>query len=278
MIKTIQLHYNEGFERALQAAAQAGYTHVSVGFGDIIEELQKNKLSATVCDVKEKLKKHGLICVQTHLPYYSLVLSSDNVDEKTEEAIKGCILLSGEIGARWAVMHPRSGRDFDKKQSFEDNVRDINSYLPIAKQAGTILAVENLPVFPGWATGYHFSSDYKDLCELHDYFGGDKNLCVCWDFGHAHLTKFDHAEALKYVGSRIKCVHMHDNFGYEDDHNIPLVGNCDWHSVIPALMSSGYSGAFTLEARYCDNEGLAGYMRYSHECVSILEKIAEKSL
>lgn len=276
IMKAMQIQYDKTFERALSAARNAGYKYVSVGFGNNIAELQDDAFDKTVAELIEKTKQYGLCCIQTHLPYYSLVVSSDNVDERMETAIKNCIRLSGKIGAKWCVMHPRSGKDFDKKQSFEDNVRDISNYLPKAEESGVMLAIENLPVFPGWPTGYHYSSDYKDLCTLHDYFGADESLCVCWDFGHADLTKFDHIEAIKYVGSRIKCVHIHDNFGYEDDHNIPLVGKCDWNALIPALMSTGYDGAFTLETRYCDNEGLDGFMKYSFECVSILEKTAQK--
>lgn len=276
MIKAVQIHYRENFDIVLEKAKKAGFNHVSIGFGDVVDALLDENYLTTFEDVKQKLEKHSLICVQTHLPYYSLLLSSDNVDDKMETAIKNCIRLSGMLGAKWVVMHPRSGADFDKKLSFKDNVRDIKNYLPIAREADILLAVENLPVFPGWPTGYHYSSDYKDLCELHDYFEGDPNLCICWDFGHAGLTKgLDHVEALKYVSSRIKCVHIHDNFKSDDDHLVPFLGENKWDELIPTFIKSGYDGAFTLEIKYCDNAGLQGYLNYSYECVTELEKIAK---
>ena len=241
-----------------------------------LDGLSDENYRKTLADIEQKLDKYGITCIQTHLPYYSLLLSLDKVDEKIETAIKNCIRLSGKLGAKWVVMHPHSGVDFDKKQSLQDNIRDIKNYLPLAREANIMLAVENLPVFPGWSTGYHYSSDYKDLCELHDYFNNDPNLCVCWDFGHAGLTKgLDHIEALKYVGNRIKCVHMHDNFKSEDDHLVPFLGENNWHELIPALMSGGYNGSFTLEINYCDNQGLQGYLNYSYENICILEKISE---
>ena len=49
------------------------------------------------------------------------------------------------------------------------------------------------------------------------------------------------------MGSRIKMLHIHDNFRNDDTHVVPFGGNIPWEQVMCALKDVGYSGAFNYE-------------------------------
>jgi type I restriction enzyme S subunit len=44
------------------------------------------------------------------------------------------------------------------------------------------------------------------------------------------MMDFDQAEAVRYLGTRIKCTHIHNNFKYHDSHLSPENGDIPWVS------------------------------------------------
>ena len=69
----------------------------------------------------------------------------------------------------------------------------------------------------------------------------------CWDVGHANLGKFDQYENMTVLGSRLKVLHLHDNYGTKDDHSLPFLGTVDWDGVMRALRDIHYEGTFNYE-------------------------------
>ena len=278
MIKAIQIQNVQPgmdlpMERALEAAAKAGFKYVSMGFGSSLAFFEDN-WEETTSYIKAVLDKNGLECVQTHLPYYHLLISAEELDDKMENAIKRCIKASAFLGAKWCVYHPRSAvsKKYDSDAAHEINMKVISGYAEVAKEAGISVALENLPVFPGMPTDYFYTSKYEDLARLHDELN-HPNISVCWDFGHAHLTKFDHVEALEYMGDRIKCTHIHNNGRFDDDHYPPSLGNMDLKAVFGAFAKTGYDGPLTLEVVYNDDETLGSYFKHCYDCVCMIERI-----
>ena len=119
-----------------------------------------------------------------------------------------------------------------------------------------------------------YTSDYVELCDLTDSFKSDK-VSVCWDTGHANLMAFDQPQAIRYVGNRIKCTHIHNNFKDSDSHFPPETGNIDWEKVMAAFKDIGYEGPFTLET-HCryedDDELLKSFAKYNFDCLSYMER------
>ena len=199
------------------------------------------------------------------------------VKEECEFAIKQAIIASGELGGKWCALHPRSSitSGFSVKKALEDNRRDFFGYLELAKKHNTGLAAENLPIFPGLSPSMPFySSDYYDLCELVDSFN-DSSMAICWDTGHAHLMHFDQAEAIKFLGRRIKCTHIHNNDRREDKHFPPDNGSIEWDKVMAAFASFGYDGPLTLETHclYPTEDLLKNFARHNYGCLEYLEKL-----
>ena len=278
MIKAIQVQHTSKnkdaeMERTLESAAKAGFKYVSMGFGSTLAFFE-NDWEYTVNYIKEHIDKNGLKCVQTHLPYYHLLISAEELDEKMETAIKRGIKASANLGAKWCVYHPRSAvsKNYDSEASLITNMKVIAGYAEVAKESGISVALENLPLFPTMPDSPFYTCKYEDLARLHDELN-HPNISVCWDFGHAHLTKFDHVKALEYMGSRIKCTHIHNNLRFFDDHCPPSLGDMDLQAVFGALAKTGFDGPLTLEVNYKVDEVLDSYMAHCYDCACMVERI-----
>ena len=273
MKKAIQMGYNEFFAERCAMAAAAGFDGVAIDFN--IDATRGLDFDRATEDILSVLEKNGVCAVQTHLPFYDLRVSAEEKDAEVEERMKKVIRTTGAIGAKCAVVHPRTSisSGYCRRTSFEENRKSIGSYLDTAVTSGVTIAIENMPIFRSLSTAMPFyTSDYYDLCELCDSFASE-NVKICWDFGHANLMGFDHAEALRFVGARLACMHMHNNFGNDDNHFAPDLGTADFNKLMPVLTEIGYTGALTLETRFYNTEKrvLESFMRHAYETLGWLE-------
>lgn len=274
MIKAIQIPYDELFELKCMLASEAGFRHISVNFNDMKDysEVAWERAPQHISDI---LCKNSLSCVQTHLPYYDLRISAEKLDDEFEHRIIKSIETGGKIGAKWNVYHPRSAitDGFRTKAALEINKRVISGYIEVAEQFQTGIALENLPIFLFAPVMPFYTSNYEDLCDLHDAFHSP-SVSVCWDTGHANLLHFDQANAIRFIGNRIKCTHIHNNGAINDDHNPPDKGNIPWEKVMAAFHDVQYAGPFTLEIRspQQDEDSLREFAAYNFQCLKDLEQ------
>ena len=278
MQKAIQIAYNELFALKCQCAAEAGFKHIAVNFNNVLDK-SEDEWKLMTEDIQRILDENKLKCVQSHLHCYDLLQSSEIPDERSDFAIHQSIIATGALGGKHGVYHPRSSvsTGFRTSVSFEDNRRILSGFLDTAVKSGVSLAVENIPVFPDHCKWQFYSSDFEDLAALVDSFI-DPHICACWDFGHANLMDFPQTEALRYLGTRIKCTHIHNNFGVNDDHATPDTGNIDWYNILPVLAEIGYNGPLTLEThcRYDEPELLRSFARHNYTCIEFLEGLIKK--
>ena len=279
MKKAIQISYDDLFEKKCEFAAMGGFKYIAVNFTGFMDKTQDD-WDRAIEDIERILEKTGIKCIQSHPYYYDLLLSSEIVKEECEFAIKQAIRASGKLGAAWCALHPRSSISggFCSSKSLADNKKAFSEYLEYAHKYDTGLAAENLPIFPHLYPSMPFySCDYEDISVLVDGFADDR-VGICWDTGHANLMAFDQAEAVKTLGSRIKCTHIHNNFRETDNHLSPENGNIEWEKVMAAFAEVGYEGPLTLEThcRYTDNELLKSFARHNYACLEYLERLAAK--
>lgn len=88
---------------------------------------------------------------------------------------------------------------------------------------------------------------YTELIELVDAINLP-HVGINIDTGHSYLRDTKNVEeVVRAVGARLKTLHLHDNYGENDDHQAPGMGYIDWYKVIPALKESPYNGPLMLE-------------------------------
>lgn len=278
MKKAIQIAYNDLFELKCSLAARVGFKSIAVNYTEILgkNEYDWERITERIGEI---LTKNGLDCVQSHPHYYDLLISSEIIDDDMEFAMRQSIISSGKLGAEYCVFHPRSSIStaYRTSASFDDNRRWFESLAECAAKHGTRVAAENLPIFPSQSQLMPFySSNFEDLADLVDAFGGE--VGICWDFGHANLLLWDQAKAIEFLGERIRCTHVHNNFGRRDDHATPDNGNIEWDRVMASLASTAYSGPLTLETHcsYIDTDLLESFASHNLACLDYLERLFNK--
>lgn len=272
MIKAIQIAYDEHFELKCKLASDAGFDGIAVNFHDMTDRSDKAWEEAPE-RILSILKTNNLKPVQSHLPYYDLRISAEELDEEMEKAMLKSIETSGKIGCPWCVYHPRSAvnNGFSSKKALEINQKVISGYIECADKYSTGIALENLPIFRFYPIMSFYTSDWSDLLELTMSFNTE-SAGICWDVGHANLLHLNQAEAIEAFGNKLKCTHIHNNFSDNDDHLPPDQGNVDWKKVIGAMKKIGYKGPLTLEThcRYHDEALLASFAKHNLECLKFI--------
>jgi len=102
-------------------------------------------------------------------------------------------------------------------------------------------------VVPNGTPVHRYCQNPDELCDIADALG----IGICWDFGHANINAkgsgIPQSEALAYVGSRLKVLHVNDNVAEDDLHLPPFIGNTDWKDAMKGLASTGFNGLFNYE-------------------------------
>lgn len=256
----------------LDYVKEAGLDGCDIGLdhGVMLEKNWEN----LVHKAKEELDKRGLECIQVHLPYYDLFLSSEIIRDDVKKQILNSMKAMSILGCKWGAYHPRTAfnNKCNSEISIKDNFNEISIYLEDAIKYNVGIAVENIPIFPDCPMHKFFSADYDELNYLVDSFKSE-NVGICWDFGHANLMPIKQEKAFKILGDKIKITHIHNNYGYCDSHVVPTLGTIDWERVMHAFFECGYKGAFNLEVNYFKmTTELKSYFAHGKDGLCMLEK------
>ena len=80
-------------------------------------------------------------------------------------------------------------------------------------------------------------------------------LGFCFDIGHGNLVHLDFDYFLHTLGNRIKVLHLHDNDGVQDLHQVPFTftktrdntSSTNWPAFIQAMRDIGFNGVLSFE-------------------------------
>ncbi len=89
---------------------------------------------------------------------------------------------------------------------------------------------------------------------MNERFGAEV-LGFCFDSGHANLVGLDFESFLRTLGPRLKVLHLHDNDGITDLHQIPYTfaksreneTSTDWGGFLRGLRAIHYEGTLNFE-------------------------------
>lgn len=182
----------------------------------------------------------GLEVWSVHLPF-SGTLDISVLDDKARAenvAIQTqMIRLAGEFKPKKLVLHPSSEpiTENDRAARIKCAKESIRLLLPIAKEIGAQLCIENLP---RTCLGRN-SEEMKLLIEEFPEVG------VCFDTNHLLIE--DHNMFFKNVGDRIVTLHVSDYDKIDERHWVPGRGVIDWPQFMTNLMHYGYDGVFMTE-------------------------------
>lgn len=141
------------------------------------------------------------------------------------------VIHSGQVDALSAIFYPKLAQNYSFK--FLEKVGKT------ADDLGIQMVIENS--FP---RSYFIHS----IDAMAHFFEEDlsRHFKIALDIGHAFLT-LDLDEYPSRFQGNIQYVHLHDNFGKQDDH-LPLgQGMIDWHQTIKNLLAKGFNGILITE-------------------------------
>ncbi len=190
----------------------------------------------------EQAEKLGLEFETVHGPF---IKANDlwEAGEKGREYLKflkhNIIDVCNRIHVTKLVMHVTVGNTAPSVN--DKGLALFKELCDYAKEKNVHIAFENLEPLP------HIDAVLEHIT---DPFHG-----FCWDCGH-NTCYTPHIDMMKKFGSRVLCLHIHDNYGvtqpgsidYRDDrHMLPFDGILDWDWFADKIRTAHYEGPITLE-------------------------------
>lgn len=262
----------------LSMCAQAGFKVLDYTpniYGDDWENVIDDIMNATV--------KAGVIIDQSHAPFN---FYSKRSPELFFELLDRSVVAASRMGISQLVFHadeyhPTAEQPFDAKEGLQIVYDSLAPHVEKAIKCGVKVAIEN--VFEdhykvGKNERSHFCGDIDELIAIIEKFNDDMVGC-CWDFGHGKLCvgNENHCEAIKRLGGKIICTHVHDNYYAKDLHLPPFMGDANWEELMRTLKEIGYKGNLTFEMVYGNltDEGVMPFMKNLYATGETLVKLFE---
>ncbi|MBQ2694587.1 MAG: sugar phosphate isomerase/epimerase [Clostridia bacterium] len=198
-----------------------------------------------VANLKKIAAFYGVTFEQAHAPFPSAKEKNAEYTAVIFEKLKRALEIAGLLDAKICVVHPVQ---FSSNQ-FERNMELYHALEPYAADSGVKIALENM-----WGWDNVQNKIVPNVCSLAPEFNryvdalNTDNFTACLDLGHCGLVGGDAASMIREMGSRLGCLHIHDNDHFDDSHTLPYLSEMDWDSILKALGEIDYKGNFTYEA------------------------------
>lgn len=207
-------------------------------------------------------KKNGIRINQMHMPYPIFIpngkdkLNDYMWNEVAPKSMEICrflecpnIVIHGfKLSRFWGTEEA----EWQKTREFLDTI------LPMAKEYGITVCMENLYESVGGhiveGPGCDVRKNVERIDRINAEYGAEV-LGFCLDTGHANLIGIDFEKFIITLGSRLKVLHIHDNDGVGDLHQIPFTftktrentSSTDWEGFIRGLRRIQYKGVLSFE-------------------------------
>jgi sugar phosphate isomerase/epimerase len=148
------------------------------------------------------------------------------------ELVKNRIEMTARLGADVIIMHLPGGAPGSWRSPLRKSLDELRPYAAVH---GVRIALEN------GSSDESFDAIERVLAEY-----GPDYLGLCYDSGHANMLDggLRRFERLK---DRLISIHLHDNDGTGDQHNLIFSGTTDWARVAVTLASSSYEKCVSME-------------------------------
>ena len=212
---------------------------------------------------KEAAKQAGIRIHQMHMPY---PLHVPNGKKEINDYLWNVVApkslhVCKFFDCKYIVVHGFKLATYLGSEELEwaETEKFLRFLAPMAKEMGITLCVENLYN----SLGNHMVEGpccdvekiVKRIDALNEEFGAEV-FGFCLDVGHAHLVGIDIYDFIVRLGRRLKVLHVHDNDGVRDLHQIPYTFTkkkddkdaLDWQGFLNGLREIEFDGVINFEA------------------------------
>ncbi|MCI9440700.1 MAG: sugar phosphate isomerase/epimerase [Ruminococcus sp.] len=211
---------------------------------------------------REAAQKTGIRIHQMHMPYPNYVPGAqDGLNDylKNVVAVKS-MEICAFFECPYIVIHGFKLAHYlgTEEAEWRETLAFIESLVPMAKELGITVCIENL--YNG--IGNHIVEgpccDAAKAAARIDAANKKYDaevLGFCFDTGHANLIGLDFEKFITILGNRLKVLHIHDNDGISDLHQLPFTftrsrenfTSTDWKGFIKGLKQIGFDGVLSFE-------------------------------
>ena len=267
-------------DNMLEFIRQGLLTYKSIGF-DTVDFMFRlfdgfgDDVAGGVEKTKAMAEEIGIPIELGHLPFgVNPNAPADNI-AFFNQRVHNCIDAMAQLGVSYAVVHPNTLTErlikMDRQACYDSVMNHLSPFVEHANRVGLPIVVENMRIVHENYAVHRYCGNPEELCKVADALG----VGICWDTGHAHINGIKQSEAIEYIGSRLKMLHLNDNFGEDDVHIAPFTGTIDWADVMKGLKNIGYNGVlnFELKAPKISSEVHRAFGEYVYSAAQELMKL-----
>ena len=269
-----------GNEAAVRMVCEAGFDGIDFSMFSMQNDDDILNSACYKKHISELLKIadfYGVTFEQAHAPFPSRKENDAEYSKVIIEKIKRALEITGLLDAKICVVHPVQ---FSERQ-FEQNMELYHELEPYAAEYGVKIALENM-----WGWDRSINRIVPNVCSVAEDFNryvdalNPEHFTACLDLGHCGLVGDNAGAMIRQMGSRLGCLHIHDNDNINDSHTLPYTSEMDWDDILHALGEIDYRGHFTYEADYFMNgfpdDLLPACERFMHDVGRSMMKKIEK--
>ena len=251
--------------RSLEICAASGFDAVDFDLHSGIESddihTKSDQEVIEYCNgIKKRADELGLIISQTHGLCTTFIPNDEMHNATVLEQSRRDLLATSALGAPSCVIHSITTSKWfgaSDETMHKTNNEMFSMLIPYAERYGVNIALETFGDIRRDGNRYiDFFGDVYELKKQYDMLD-TKNKVLCMDTGHTHKANsakpsvLDTVEAIHYLGSDIKLLHLNDNNGFSDQHLPPFLAGdslqLKWKNVMAALDDIGYDGIYNFE-------------------------------
>jgi sugar phosphate isomerase/epimerase len=228
--------YRIPLQESLLQIRNAGFKLVSLGGRQEHSQYHKEPGRERLRSIIAQL---GITIDSIHAPFGSTTDISEPEDVLRRSAVVDVIRsieACADLGVRTLILHLNATRTDDISQRLKSVRASITALLNVARKRGVRLAAENLP-------GGNSLTILNYALELFD----DEHFGLCFDSGHDAIDPGG-IDLIGKFGERLYAIHLHDNDGNKDLHQLAFEGKYNFPNLAAQLNKGSVSCPITIEA------------------------------
>lgn len=211
---------------------------------------------------KKAAKESGIVINQMHMPYPNYV---PNGNEKLNDYLLNVVVpksmkICNFLECKNIVVHGfKLARNLGSEElEWQKTEEFLNTIFSMAKEMGIVICIENIYISIGTHIVEGPCCNVKKVVERIDRINEKYKaevLGFCFDTGHANLIGLDFEDFITKLDYRLKVLHIHDNDGISDLHQIPFTftktrentSSTDWNGFIRGLRNIKFDKVLNFE-------------------------------
>lgn len=274
-VQTKNVVKDEHPEAGFQALAHAGFSCADFSLNGYLSNIALyrselnsffnqsiQELEAFFTPHKTGAKAAGITINQMHMPYpiYIPNVKKEVNEYLFHEVAPKSMALCAFLECPYIVIHGLKLARFlgSEEKEWEQTETFLDSIIPMAKEMGITICIENLYEGVGGHLVEGPCCDVRKAVERTDRINDKYHaevLGFCFDTGHANLVGIDFESFITALDYRLKVLHIHDNDGIADLHQIPYTftktrenkASTDWDGFIRGLHNIKFDKVLSFE-------------------------------